>query len=93
MTELSSLIKEAREDPTLFSTIDVDTLLDKIDEKHFLENKTVADLSKEILEALQTISCPDIEKVCLRLSGYQLIDRLCDLRLGRLVRWIERTGG
>ena len=51
MTEFSSLIKEAREDPTLFSTIDVDTLLDKIDEKHFLENKTVQDLSKEILEA------------------------------------------
>ncbi len=92
MTEFSSLIKEAREDPTLFSTIDVDTLLDKIDEKHFLENKTVQDLSKEILEALQTISCPDIEKLCLRLSGYQFIDRLCDLRLGRLVRWIKRTG-
>ena len=39
MSELSTLIKEAREDPTLFSTIDVDTLLDKIDENHFLENK------------------------------------------------------
>ena len=93
MSELSTLIKEAREDPTLFSTIDVDTLLDKIDENHFLENKTVSDLSKDILEALQTISCPNIEKVCLRLSGYQPIDRLCDLRLGRLIRWIKRSGG
>jgi hypothetical protein len=29
----------------------------------------------------------------LRLSGYQPIDRLCDLRLGRLIRWIKRSGG
>ena len=29
----------------------------------------------------------------MRLSGYQCIDRLCDLRTGRLVRWIKKPNG
>jgi hypothetical protein len=86
--------EEAREDPTLLSTIDVDSLLDKIEDIHFLANKTVKDLSKDIFDALSSIECcEDIENLCVRLSGYQCIDRLCDLRTGRLVRWIKKPNG
>lgn len=96
--DLSEIYKTAAEDSTLFSSIDVDALIDKIEENHYLENKTVAEISKEIFEAIHSLgqsesmtSNRDIEQICLRLSGYRLVDRVCDLRNGQLVRWIKKN--
>jgi hypothetical protein len=89
--DLNQIYQEAKEDPTLLSTIDVDALLDKIEENHFLENKTLGDVSKEIMEALETVGMTNIENICMRLSGYRFVDRVCDLRNGRLVRWVKKN--
>jgi hypothetical protein len=29
----------------------------------------------------------------MRLMGYRLIDRICDLRNGRLIRWVKKSNG
>jgi len=89
--DLNQIYQEAKEDPTLLSTIDVDALLDKIEENHFLENKTLGDVSKEIMEALESVGMTNIENICMRLSGYRFVDRVCDLRNGRLVRWVKKN--
>jgi len=93
MQSLDELLEEAKQDPTLFSSIDIDKLLDKIETEHYLENKTISDISKEVFEAIDELY---LEKeialdYCTRLSGYRYVDKLCDLRNGRLLRWIKRT--
>ena len=30
---------------------------------------------------------------CMRLIGYHIVDRICDLRNGRLIRWIKKENG
>ena len=89
--DLDQIYKNALEDPSLLSTIDVDTLLAKIEDNHFLENRTVADISKDIFEAIDSLGLPEeiARGFCERLSGYRVVDKICDLRNGRLVRWIR----
>jgi hypothetical protein len=90
--ELEQIYKNAIEDPTLLSTINIDALLEKIGENHYLEGKTVADVSKEIFEAIQSLDITEKEAkdFCLRLSGHRLVDRICDLRNGILLRWVKK---
>jgi len=95
--DLDEIYKSAAEDPTLLSTIDVDALIEKMEDNHYLENKSLDDISKEIFFAIQSlgqynsIEDENIQKMCVRLSGYRLVDRICDLRNGRLVRWIKKN--
>jgi hypothetical protein len=93
MQSLDDILEEAKQDPTLFSSIDIDELLDKIEKEHYLENKCLTDISKDVFDAIDEL---DLEKeialdYCTRLSGYRYVDKLCDLRNGRLLRWIKRT--
>jgi len=94
--DLDEIYKSVAEDPTLLSTIDVDALIEKMEDNHYLENKSLDDISKEIFFAIQSlgqynnIEDENIQKMCVRLSGYRLVDRICDLRNGRLVRWIKK---
>jgi len=92
MDDIEEVFREAREDPTLLSTIDIEAVLKKTDDIHYIEGKTVADISKEIFEAVDALDIPEEKKqeICKRLIGYRWVDRLCDLRSGRLVRWIKK---
>jgi hypothetical protein len=93
---LQEIYKQAIADPTLLSTIDVDALLEKIGENNYLEGKTLENISEEIYETLNSIEKLEKENLkiyCLRLMGYQLIDRICDLRNGRLIRWVKLSNG
>ena len=91
MQSLDDIFEEAKADPSLFSSIDVDALLEKMETAHYLENKGIADISKEVFDAIDEL---DLEKevavdYCTRLTGYRYVDRICDLRNGRLMRWIK----
>ena len=93
--DLDEIYKSAIEDPTLLSTIDIDALIKKMENNHYLENKSLDDVSKEIFDAIHSLGCSEEDeenqqKICMRLSGYRLVDRICDLRNGRLVRWIKK---
>lgn len=95
MQSLDEIFEEAKADPELFSTIDVDALLEKIETAHYLENKGITDISKEVFDAIDELN---LEKdvaldYCTRLTGYRLVDRICDLRNGILMRWIKRANG
>jgi hypothetical protein len=92
MTDIEEAFREAHNDPTLLSTIDIEAVLKKTDDVHYIEGKTVSDISKEIFEAVATLDIPEENKqdICQRLIGYRWVDRLCDLRSGRLVRWVKK---
>lgn len=89
---IEEIYKQAIADPTLLSTIDVDALIEKIDENHYLEGKTLKNISEEIYDALLFLE-EKSKEYCLRLIGFRLIDRICDLRNGRLVRWVKKPNG
>lgn len=95
MTDIKEIYENALTDPTLLSTIDIDTLLSKIDreDNNYLENKTISDISKDVFEAIKELNIVDDLAInfCHRLSGYRYVERVCDLRNGKMIRWIKRT--
>ena len=98
--DIKEIYENAVNDPTLFSTIDIDSLLNKIEKEdnNYLENKRLSDISKDIFDAISELNLNgykdkdnDLAKdFCNRLSGYRYVERICDLRNGKLMRWIKR---
>lgn len=91
--DIQDIYKGVVADPTLLSTINIDSLLDKIGDNHYLEGKTLKNISEEIYESLFFLEEEKVKECCMRLIGYRVVDRICDLRNGRLVRWMKRTTG
>ena len=90
---ISALFKEAREDPTLLSTINAKELLESINsEKHdYLANQTFDAISIDVFDSLVKLKVgKDFMPLILeRLSGYRYVDELHLLQKGRYVRWIR----
>lgn len=92
--DIKEIYENAMNDPSLFSTIDVDALLEKIgnEDNNYLENQTLLDISRDIFESLEELNITNdlAKQFCVRLAGYRYVERICDLRNGRMMRWIKR---
>ena len=91
MTSIQDLIENALKDPTLSASIDIDKLLETSQDSGFI-GRSLETVTKEIVAVLNEELDND-EKVVEfsgKLLGYQYIDRVCDIRLGRFIRWIKR---
>ena len=92
-TDISKLINESREDPTIFSKIDVDELLDSLesDKNDFLENQTIDSISEHVFNSLKRLRIdPSIlSDYCKKLVGYRHVDELHLLHKGKYVRWLR----
>lgn len=91
---IEQVYKDAINDPTLLSTLDIDELLDTLENEtnDYLENKTLDGITDEIYEGICDI-CDEKEtqeKICLKLVGYRMIDELHELHKGKHVRWVRR---
>lgn len=91
---LNRCIREAREDPTLLSKINVSELLESIDSTRndFLENHTTETISANVLDSILRLPINDKEMVashCEKLVGYRFVDELHLLHKGKYVRWIR----
>jgi hypothetical protein len=91
---IEELIEEARKDPNVLTTIDIEELLENtedIDEEN-LEGKTMSDFMQEnhsILSEVYLDRETEIKDICDKLKDYRYIERICDLRPGRHIRWIN----
>lgn len=90
--DYNKLLEEAREDPSLFSTIDVDELLSKVENANHLENKTIRTIARENHDVIAELNISEelLQKFCDKLTGYRHVDKICDLLLGRIVIVIKR---
>jgi hypothetical protein len=90
--DYNKILEEAREDPSLFSMIDVDKLLEKVDNANHLENKSVRSIARDIHDAIieLNVSEQSLQKFCNSLIGYRHVDKICDLLFGRKTMWIKR---
>lgn len=90
---ISALFKEAREDPTLLSTIVAEDLLKSVDsDKHnYLENQTFDSISIDVFDSLVKLNIRKefIPSILERLSGYRYVDELHLLQKGKYIRWIR----
>jgi hypothetical protein len=90
---IAELFKTAREDPSLFSQIDAQKLLNSLEsvKNDFLENQTFDTIAANVFDSLVQlpISKCDIETMCEKLSGYRFVDELHLLHKGKFVRWIR----
>lgn len=95
--DVKEIYENAMNDPSLFSTINIDSLLNKMDkdDDNYLENKSLSDISNDVFEAIHELDLNGDDDLamdfCNRLSGYRYVERICDLRNGKMMRWIRRA--
>ena len=91
--DINELFENAMKDPTLFSTMDIDKLLESIenDKNDYLQNKSMKIITKEIYETIQNLQLSQKTKLeyCQKLLGYRLVDDVHELHVGKHVRWIR----
>ena len=93
--DIKKIIKDAKADTELLSTIDIDELLNAVenDKNEHLDNKTLHDISQEISQEIRTLKlAKDPNKQILeKLGDYRYIDEIYQLHRGKYVRWIRRS--
>lgn len=90
---VNEIFENARKDPALFSTMNIQELLNSIEnEKNdYLENKTMDDITKQIFEEISEfdLSLEETQNICNRLIGYRHVDEIRELHKGKHIRWIR----
>jgi hypothetical protein len=89
---IQEIYDKAIEDPTLFSTIDIDELLNNIESEttEYLENQTLSTISEKVYRVLINSGIsPDINNIIDKLVGYRYVERVCEIRQGIYIRWIK----
>ena len=91
MSSIQELIENALKDPTLVSTLNIEKIVEASEDSNFL-GKSMDTVTKNIVEILEEleVSSEKVIEFSGKLIGYQYIDRVCDIRLGRFIRWIKR---
>jgi len=92
-SEIQEIYEAALTDSSLFSTIDVEELLEGIDEDKYenLEDYTMESINKEIFEIIKESLIENKKENCNKLIGYKYINELNELSSGRHIRWIKHT--
>ena len=94
---VEEILQNALNDPSLFSKLDIDELLDNIENKKndYLENKTMKSITNDVfavINEIQYISLSEGRDICGRLVGYRHVDEIRELHKGKHVRWITSKG-
>ena len=93
--DIASLIKEARRDTTLLSSLDINKLLQyqEVDsvKYDFLEKQSVESITENVFDSIKRlpINKQIIVTHCEKLIGYRFVDELHLLHKGKYVRWIR----
>ena len=91
--DIKKIILDAKADPALKSTLNIEALLKTIEnvDTDYLGNRTLSDISSEIIECLKDIHLSEdsIVEYCAKLKEYRAIDQIYQLHKGKHVRWIR----
>lgn len=95
--DINAIFEQAKKDPSLFSTLDIEGLLESVDnvKNDYLENKSMADINQEIHDCILELGLDTdiIENLCRKLIGYRYVDRISELHKGKHMRWIRVVNG
>ena len=94
---VEEIFKNALQDPSLLSAIDIDQLLSMTDnpKTDYLENRTMPELANDVSDVLTQLLNDDqkILEYKIKLGGYRFVDELHEIHKGKHVRWIRRENG
>ena len=95
--DINAIFEQAKKDPSLFSTLDIENLLESVDnvKNDYLENKSMADINQEIYDCISELDLDTeiIENLCRKLIGYRYVDRISELHKGKHMRWLRIANG
>jgi len=88
---INEIFENAMKDPELFSTLDIEKLLENIENEknNYLDGKTMLSINNEIYEKINQLESCDHHEICNKLIGYRYVDELHELHKGKHVRWIR----
>lgn len=91
--DINAIFEQAKKDPSLFSTLDIETLLESVDnvKNDYLENKSMADINQEVHDCISELGLDTeiIENLCRKLIEYRYVDRISELHKGKHMRWLR----
>ena len=89
--DINEIYEQAKNDPSLFSTLDIENILEENVKNDYLENKTMTQINTEIFDCMNELGLPknEIEIFCNKLIGYRHVDKINELHKGKHVRWIR----
>ena len=99
MCDFQAILAEARRDPTLQNTLDIDALLragvEETGADDDPELETLEEMAKGVVAALRAAQLPPevVSDYFQRLADYRVIDALHELKPGHYVRWLRREPG
>jgi len=90
---LQSIFENAKKDPSILSTLDIDKLLETVEnnKNDYLERKTTQSITNEIFDIANEldISEEETQKICSKLIGYRYVEEIHELHKGKHIRWIR----
>ena len=93
-SSINKIWSEARQDPTLQSTLNIEEILKSHTQLSNEPTMTLKDIAQQNFQALQTLQLDSVtlHDYCQRLLEYRLIDSVHELSCGRYIRWIRCSG-
>jgi hypothetical protein len=87
---IETLYKEACRDPTLAANLNLSEILANND-RDYLIDQTIDTIHQTTYDTLVEHGTPSklIKTLCQKLANYRFVDDLCDLHLGKHIRWIK----
>jgi NDP-sugar pyrophosphorylase family protein len=90
---MEKIIQDARNDPLLQSTLDIQSIIDSVDktDMDYLGDRTLTDIANEIYDSILELGVPkeELSKYCQKLIEYRYVDQIYQLHRGKHVRWIR----
>ena len=89
--DINEIFENEMKDPELFSTLDIEKLLENIENEknNYLDGKTMKSINDEIYEKTNQLENCEHKEICNKLIGYRYVDELHELHKGKHVRWIR----
>jgi len=89
------IFDNALKDPSLFSTLDIEHLLDTIEstKNDYLDNKTMKTVNEDVYTKIAELKLTKekSKEMCNKLIGYRLVEEIFELHRGKHIRWIRTT--
>lgn len=87
--DIKSIFEHVQRDTSLLATLDVDSLLAKIEKSDYLEGKTMSDITEEKQAVLEGLGVGDNSGILEKLADYRYIKNIYELHKGKHIRWIR----
>tara|TARA_B100001093_G_scaffold443959_1_gene446634 strand:+ start:927 stop:1406 length:480 start_codon:yes stop_codon:yes gene_type:complete len=92
--DINELFKQAKNDPSLLSNINIDELLNDTDDvkNDYLQNKTIDNIQEDVYDSLEEVFKIDEDIVIHmdKLRDYRVVDEVSELHNGKHIRWIRK---